>query len=76
MDAIAPAIIGIGIYLMYEAFKNTSPTPIAKIKNAITGASSADSTVTPLGGAGSANQPETVPSTGQEIIPGASVQPN
>lgn len=75
MDAIAPAIIGIGIYLMYEAFKNTSPTPIAKIKSAITGASS--SSVTPLGGAGSATQPSvTVIAPAGQLVAGATVQPS
>lgn len=75
MDAVAPAIIGIGIYLMYEAFKNTNPTPVAKIKSAITGA--AASTVAPLGGAGSANQPSvTVIAPAGQQVPGATVQPS
>ncbi len=39
MDAIAPALIGLGLFLMYEAYKNPSPTPLVKAKTAITGAS-------------------------------------
>lgn len=35
MDAVAPALIGLGIFFMYEAYKNTSPTPIEKIKAAL-----------------------------------------
>jgi hypothetical protein len=49
VDAVAPAIIGLGIYLMYEAWRSHTtgnpPTPVAKIKGAITGASGG--TVTP-----------------------------
>jgi hypothetical protein len=39
VDAVAPAIIGLGIYLMYEAYKNKNPTPIAKFKAALAGES-------------------------------------
>jgi hypothetical protein len=54
VDAVAPAIIGIGIYLMYEAWKShqtgNPPTPVAKIKGAITGASSTTPATTTTGG--------------------------
>ena len=53
MDAVAPAIIGLGIYLIYEAYKNPSPTPLAKIKSAITGAST--TTTAPVGSVSNPN---------------------
>lgn len=41
MDAVAPALIGLGIYLMYEAWRSHTtgnpPTPLAKIKTALSG---------------------------------------
>ena len=50
MDAVAPIILGLGIYLMYEAWRShqtgNPPTPVAKIKGAITGASAPATTTT------------------------------
>jgi hypothetical protein len=43
VDAIAPALIGLGLFLMYEAYKNQAPTPLTTAKTAITGASSKSS---------------------------------
>jgi hypothetical protein len=59
MDAIAPALIGIGLWLAYEAWTNPSPTPIASFKARLGMTASPASTVTPLGPAGSATQPAT-----------------
>jgi hypothetical protein len=76
MDAIAPALIGLGLWLCYEAWTNPSAAPIVKIKQAL-GAPSAASTVAPLGGAGSPNQPSvtTIAPAGQ-LVPGATIQPS
>lgn len=35
MDAVAPALIGIGIYLAYEAWTNAEPHPIQKLITAL-----------------------------------------
>lgn len=40
MDAVFPAVIGLGLWFAYEAWTNPTPTPIAKIKTAITGTAS------------------------------------
>ncbi len=40
MDAIAPALIGLGLFLMYEAYKNPSPAPVQKAIGAIQGTKS------------------------------------
>jgi hypothetical protein len=41
VDAIAPGLIGIGIYLMYEAWEShksgQAPSPLAKLNTALTG---------------------------------------
>lgn len=31
MDAIFPALIGIGLWFMYEAWTNPTPHPVAKV---------------------------------------------
>ena len=38
MDAVAPALIGVGLWLAYEAFKNPTPAPISKAIAALKGA--------------------------------------
>lgn len=35
MDAVAPALIGIGLWFAYEAYKNPNPTPLAKFTAAL-----------------------------------------
>ena len=35
MDAIAPALIGIGIWFAYEAWKNPDPHPLQKFTTAL-----------------------------------------
>ena len=41
MDAVAPALIGLGLWLAYEAWTNPTPHPIAKVTAALgTGAPS------------------------------------
>jgi hypothetical protein len=35
VDAVAPALIGIGIWLAYEAWTNADPTPLAKFTAAL-----------------------------------------
>ena len=32
MAALGVVMMGVGVYLMYEAFKNKTPTPVAKAK--------------------------------------------
>lgn len=55
MDAIFPALIGLGLWLAYEAWTNPDPTPIAKITAALSG--------NPLSGSGTAASPYSVPGT-------------
>jgi hypothetical protein len=38
MDAVAIALVGIGIFLVYEAVKNPNPTPVVTAKTNITAA--------------------------------------
>jgi len=35
MDAVGVVLMGFGAYLMYEAYKNKTPTPIAKATTAV-----------------------------------------
>jgi hypothetical protein len=35
VDALAPALVAIGLWLMYEAYKNPAPTPITTAKTKI-----------------------------------------
>jgi hypothetical protein len=37
MDALAVLVVGIGGYLMFEAFKQTDPHPITKAKAILSG---------------------------------------
>lgn len=57
MDWIAPAVIGIGFWFLYEAWQShttgTAPHPVAKIIAAVQGDSSTASTVAPLPSSGS-----------------------
>jgi hypothetical protein len=46
VDAIAPALIGLGLWFCYEAWTTSDPHPIAKIKSRLTGSA-------PGGGSGS-----------------------
>lgn len=41
MDALAVVAVGIGAYLMFEAFKQTDPHPIVKAKAILTGTKAA-----------------------------------
>ena len=36
MAAVAVLLIGVGVFLMYEAYKSTTPTPVAKAKAVVT----------------------------------------
>jgi hypothetical protein len=58
VDAVAPALIGLGIWFMYEAWKTpagSAPTPIASIKSALQGSGSL------LGGAAGSSSPNVTP---------------
>lgn len=37
MDSVAVLLIGFGAYLMYEAYKNKQPAPVAKAQAALVG---------------------------------------
>ena len=53
MDSVFLVLMGVGGFMMYEAYKNPSPTPLAKIKSAITGAST--TTTAPVGSVSNPN---------------------
>ncbi len=74
MDAIAPALIGIGIWFAYEAWKNPDPHPLQKFATALGNQASGLGPITPTseGGTGAtATGGVTVnPNTGVARIPG------
>jgi hypothetical protein len=45
MGAIGVVAIGVGAFLMYEAWKNPTPTPIVKAKATLTGATTGSTLV-------------------------------
>ena len=55
MDAVAPALIGIGLWLCYEAWTNPDAAPLVKIKSALGG---------PLSGSGTVSSPYTTTASG------------
>lgn len=52
MDAVAPLLIGVGLWLAYEAYKNPTPTPIT---SALAGLRGTSTTTGPLTAAAVAN---------------------
>ena len=56
MDAVAPLLIGVGLWLAYEAYKNPSPTPITSALAGLKGTSTG-----PITAAAAANPtPQTI----------------
>jgi hypothetical protein len=54
VDAVAPALIGFGLWLCYEAWTNPNAAPIAKVKKALGSGSSAGALDVGAGGTNSA----------------------
>jgi hypothetical protein len=72
VDAVAPALIGFGLWLCYEAWTNPNAAPIAKVKAALgSGTTSGGGAVaTPNPTTGVVGQVLVNPNTGVAIVPG------
>jgi len=48
MDAVGVLLIGTGAWLMFEAWRNTNPTPITNAQRVLTSATSSTTTPTTI----------------------------